>query len=170
MTVENQSVVLPCWVDPRRPWHELPSFQCAGCEIALLRNQLRSLGWEPNGDRLTRIPERASGGLVTRLRAKDAGSTTADAELMAEAAAELERRDFIEHEFHNLDDVAEIERLRAALKHVKWIRDGGVDYRDDCGIWVNDAACERNAMYKIAADALGEKYGLQVDVTHEDGK
>lgn len=44
----------------------------------------------------------------------------------------------------------------AALEQVKAIRDIGADYREPLsGQWFNDAAAERDAMYKIAITALG---------------
>jgi hypothetical protein len=50
--------------------------------------------------------------------------------------------------------MSEEERLREALRHIMWIKDCGIDGRDESGTWMNFASQERNEMYKIAQLAL----------------
>ena len=52
------------------------------------------------------------------------------------------------------------DRYRDALLQIKAIKDIGADFRDENGKWLNDAAAERDAMYKIAIEALGVPAGI----------
>jgi hypothetical protein len=48
----------------------------------------------------------------------------------------------------------EIERLRKALSHIRWIKDCGIDSVNDAGLLHNHPDEERDAMYRIARAAL----------------
>ena len=50
--------------------------------------------------------------------------------------------------------VRERDNAVAALRHIRWIKDGGIDGMNERGEWVNFSADERDAMYRIATAAL----------------
>lgn len=49
----------------------------------------------------------------------------------------------------------ELKKLREALGHIQWIKDCGVDGKDEHGVFRNFPDTERDAMYDIATKAIG---------------
>lgn len=47
-----------------------------------------------------------------------------------------------------------VENYRDALKHILWVKDCGIDGTDEHGVFRNWPEQERDAMYKIAKEAL----------------
>jgi hypothetical protein len=56
----------------------------------------------------------------------------------------------------------EKKRLEEALRHIKWIKDGGIDGRNAYGEFVNFADAERDTMYQIAVAALSPAEAQQI--------
>lgn len=48
----------------------------------------------------------------------------------------------------------EIERLWAGLRYILWVKDCGIDDKDETGKWVNFPAEERDLMYNTAKKLL----------------
>lgn len=76
--------------------------------------------------------------------------------------AKLPRQELVNHYKARIKDAenraesaeARCEELRKALEHIRWIKDGGVDGRDEHGVFRNFPETERDAMYEIAGRAL----------------
>lgn len=58
---------------------------------------------------------------------------------------------------------ADRDRLREALAHIKWIKDGGVHATDEHGVFRNYPDVERDAMYQLAVAALAQKEESNAD-------
>lgn len=73
------------------------------------------------------------------------------------ALVEMLRSRAWEHRQHRKlreEAAREIERLQKALSHIKWIKDCGIDGRDETGVYRNWPETERDTMYEIAEKAL----------------